>query len=942
MTLLLNKQELDSILKIVIQNPYRILGVYANSTKKDIIANKGKAIAFLKVNKSVEYPLDLTTLLSPPIRTIEIINEAESHLAIAKEQIKYAQFWFLKMTPIDEIAFNNLVAGNVSRAIDIWSKHESLSSLQNKLVCYLIMGKPQMALKYAEQLYDKYGDSYISKIDANCTIQMSGTDLLHNFVDSLGEEIGLLEMLEYELGDEIKDYIRNKTIGPLISKISAEVEKTKKVNHKDAQARIEAARTLVTKTRGLLGQLKKILSSDAPQYQIISDKLGLEILQCGIDYFNNSDEEGKHQTAMKMQKYASSIVVGNLAKQRCNENIKILQGIIDKLPPTEVINEQKNILHYIALLGLQSADVDSILKFLEDTCKDLVSIKEKLGKQHTFYLRQATLVAKIALSKSIDALNKVQEEEFPKLNGIERSKAIEIISHAFAASWQTMLWIELIDTDVEFKNNRLKPNKATLKKILDDVDAFSKTTTFAKFIGASYSVFGGCASKVYVDRYMYFTEEEMFAVCNSIYACDKYIAKFPQGKHISIVRAKLEQLKEHFQFVSANTISTLNGYLLKYPNGRYVQEAKKKILVEIEKFSLQIANCKNIRDCVAIKQKLEEYKSDLLNTKFDDQFFILCSSSDDYKQYLEILGASGKNFEKVKKILKHRKKTKIAIWAFVIGIIAVIIGVFVHLGIEESERRNEEIRSMFETAVKSSDTDKCIKFLSTYPHSRYEYRDSVKNVLKRAVETEADTLLLNHYDDLELLERFVKKYTYFSYANVENSVDKVENRRHELATENEKIQHQKADEEMYGTDERAWKTTKSLNTVEAYNEYLKRYPRGRYVNAANKKIIDLEVQQIVNSGNYGELPPSQKMSQETGSTSTIHIRSRCDRDITIMYSGAVSKKIELSPYESRTITIASGRYKIVATAFGVTPFYGTETLTGGDYNAEYYIITTRY
>ena len=94
-------------MNIIYNNPYRILGVYANSRRQEILANKGKATAFLKVGKVVEYPLDLKGILPPIARSVEMLSEAESHLALAKEQLGYVQFWFLKMTPIDDIAFNN-------------------------------------------------------------------------------------------------------------------------------------------------------------------------------------------------------------------------------------------------------------------------------------------------------------------------------------------------------------------------------------------------------------------------------------------------------------------------------------------------------------------------------------------------------------------------------------------------------------------------------------------------------------------------------------------------------------------------------------------------------------------------------------------------------------------------------------------------------------------
>ena len=45
----LNLLQVNTIPKLILQNPYRILGVYANSSQKEIVGNKGKATAFIKV-----------------------------------------------------------------------------------------------------------------------------------------------------------------------------------------------------------------------------------------------------------------------------------------------------------------------------------------------------------------------------------------------------------------------------------------------------------------------------------------------------------------------------------------------------------------------------------------------------------------------------------------------------------------------------------------------------------------------------------------------------------------------------------------------------------------------------------------------------------------------------------------------------------------------------
>lgn len=464
---------MDTISKIVLQNPYRILGVYANSPKKDIVSNKGKATAFLKVNRPVEFPLDLKGILPTPNRTLDLMNEAEAHLAIAREQIKYAQFWFLqKMTPLDDIAFNHLLAGNMAGAKEIWSKQESLSSLQNKLVCYLIENKPCLAVKTAEKLYDKFGDTYINKVDNNCTLQMTATDLLHQFIDSLGDEIGMQKLLGYELGAETKAYISSQTISPLINKISAEVEKTKKVDHKDPKARIEAARKLVTNTKEPFSQLKSILPSTDSQYQMIADKLGLEILQCGIDYFNNSEDDDAPHTAMKMQKYAKSIVVGTLAKQRCEENVKILQKIIDELPPKEVMAEDRAIKAELSKFVRLPDKISYAVTLLNNTKSHLQSIKNKLGATSSYYLKMSTQIVSNALHNVVEEVNAVQSD--PQISvrlqlglGLD-STSLSKIKDAFREAWKATTIMDGFDLEPKFKSNYDK-NRSTLKSMCEDL-----------------------------------------------------------------------------------------------------------------------------------------------------------------------------------------------------------------------------------------------------------------------------------------------------------------------------------------------------------------------------------------------------------------------------------------------------------------------------------------
>lgn len=479
---------MDTVPKLVLQNPYRILGVYANSARRDIVANKGRATAFLNVNRPVEFPLDLKGILPTPNRTLDLINEADGHLAIAKEQIKYAQFWFLqKMTPLDDVAFNHLFAGKMSEAKEIWAKQMTLSSLQNKLVCYLIENKPWLAIKTAEKLYEKFGDIYINKVDANCTLRMSGTDLLHQFIDSLGDEVGMSKLLRYELGVETKAYISNQTIGPLISKISSEVDRTKRVDRKNPAARKNAGQNLINATKEPLQQLKGILTVHNPQYQMIADKLGLEILQCGIDYFNgvkNYDNEAPYIT-MEMLKYANILVVGQIARERCEDQIGELQNYIDNLPPREVFTEDKAIKDELAKFMILPDKISCAIILLNNTKPHLRTIRQKLGTTNEYYLNKSTQIVRTALHNVIKEVNDAQEplaclneklgKMVPSMRSVYLSGSSDTVQMIEARlkrtlkdAWQAIVLIDEFEMENDFKAH-YHENRSILKSMCNQM-----------------------------------------------------------------------------------------------------------------------------------------------------------------------------------------------------------------------------------------------------------------------------------------------------------------------------------------------------------------------------------------------------------------------------------------------------------------------------------------
>lgn len=469
-------------MKILENNPYRLLGVYSNSPTKERLANHNRMKAFLKVGKSVSFPLDLPSYFGLINRTDASVADAEAKLTLPKDQILYAQFWFIKMTPLDEVAFNHLFAGEIDKAEEIWQKRECLSALQNRIVCALIRNRYESAIKCAEVLYGNtlYINQFFSAIIGNGG-NFDITNLTYSFLDTLCDEVGANKLLSFISNSIWKKYIGEKAVKPLIDNIQEAINIAKRSKGKGSNARLNAGETLRRNTRNDILQLKGFLSTKDLQYQMIADKLGLEILQCGIDYFNDSEEPDAAHKAMSLQKYAKSIVVGQMAKDRCKENVDILQKIIDNLPPSEVFAEDKAIHEELRKYCLLPDRICHALTLLNNTKPHIQTIKRKLGVSNAYYLKISTQVVANALSNVIAEVNEAQsifdtDDDTPNAR-LAAILGISRVQSVLKEAWNITTIMDGFDMEADYKSGRYSENRSILKGLCDQLGVSTSTYT---------------------------------------------------------------------------------------------------------------------------------------------------------------------------------------------------------------------------------------------------------------------------------------------------------------------------------------------------------------------------------------------------------------------------------------------------------------------------------
>lgn len=455
------------ISNLLSHNPYRILGVYSNSPKKDVLSNLNKMKAFLKVGKTVSFPLDLPQFLPSIDRDEAIVSSSQASIELPMDQIKNTLFWFMKATPLDDIALNHLLAGNIVQAKEIWNKKETVSSLLNLMACALIEGDVDSLANKADTLFQNYSGDFC--LTVNETIKLTSSQLTELFLELIKQDgtFELAKLMQVSgTSVEWRKIIGGGLVKPIIDEISLAISEAKSA--KGSSANYRAGEKLMNSTQGTLSQLKGLLGVSDMQYQMIADKLATTILQCGINYFNDTEEDDAVDKAMKLQNYALSIAVGQMAKDRCKENVDILKKIGPEYKVQKELNRIGEKLKrfsakpigrdaiFTSLLG-NGKSFSDINSFIDGCRSDLLLVRQKLGTSNSLYLKISSAVASAAINALVEKINAAQQ-----MANITSDR--DSLKGDVASALSTMSKISSLDMTAECRNY-FNSNNSTLNSI---------------------------------------------------------------------------------------------------------------------------------------------------------------------------------------------------------------------------------------------------------------------------------------------------------------------------------------------------------------------------------------------------------------------------------------------------------------------------------------------
>jgi hypothetical protein len=448
-------------MQAILNNPYRIVGLLVGATAREQERQVRRLKQFLEAEQDPPDDYSFPTIGNLQ-RTLEKVNEAAAKLTLDSDKMNAALFWFYdgnSALKTDVEAFNAIKETDLDQVLSIWTtltsngevSQRNASAYNNLGTLYLswiLEGKNtnevqlekgiSFKLKFLESAF--YTELQYLATDEK-VYKPTKKDIQLLFLKTMQSEIEknggitsnkFLEILTKQEFSAKEDFLKGFIQKP-IEQIEKKIDEAKNKRKANKAFAASAGKSLYEQTTESLLQLKSILGLSNIKFASISDKVSGELLQCGIDYFkfcrdyteSSSDipqEYSKYiggvgedfaSASMDLFRKAKRFAVGNMTKQRCQENTENLQEWIDAKPERDKQKKVEEDLKFITakLERFQNlSDTVSNAGELVDSCKPrLANIKSILGSTDEFYLKISSAVASNALGMLITAVNEAQE-----------------------------------------------------------------------------------------------------------------------------------------------------------------------------------------------------------------------------------------------------------------------------------------------------------------------------------------------------------------------------------------------------------------------------------------------------------------------------------------------------------------------------------------------------
>lgn len=332
----------------IFENPYRIIGVVANASEKDLQQRKSKIQAFARIGKAIDSEFDFSFL--PAIeRSSEQIERAFASTEQAQDKVNHSLFWFINATPIDAAALGHLKNGDIEKAREIWYKivggktitaknFSAFANLSTLYLCNNTYFKEGFSFKTQLVESEAFTDFVHLVADQTATVdtQKQLEWLIEEFLIALkGKSNVLLYFSTCSI--QVQQLVAKHFTQEPIHLVETEVAKAEKGRKDTPRNAYQIGKNLFATTKVPLSELQKILGNNDLNYKRLSDSVAKTLTQCSIDYVNALQETANpFDQGLELLKWAETLAVNSLTKERIVETKKTLEEIADRAKNKEI------------------------------------------------------------------------------------------------------------------------------------------------------------------------------------------------------------------------------------------------------------------------------------------------------------------------------------------------------------------------------------------------------------------------------------------------------------------------------------------------------------------------------------------------------------------------------------------------------------------------------
>jgi len=424
-------------MQLVRNNPYRITGLLVGASAAEKDTQVRRLRQYIQADQEPKDDFSLHAALGELKRTLDMVQEAVSKLDLDADRMHAALFWYYNGYKVtDEPALDALKDGRIQDASDIWERMiasgdvtqrnaSAFHNLSTFLLAQSVTGDKVnekllgqgIALKlkfldsdFARDLKAKVAD-LTYKADKKELQVMFAQALQKELANYKGLSINKLVQIYAKLDFSAKPEVLKQFTTGVLEKIHQCVEVSKNARKRSGAEAAKVGQKLHADSDILLLHLRQITGLKDTSYTSASDYVSGEILQCGIDHFKHykdSDQDPGLESLDLCEK-ALGLAEGNLAKQRCQDNIDNLGEWIADKPEREkqkkIASELQYIMERLERFKSEPDTPANASAFLDDCKPRLDRIKLALGAWDEFYIKISSAIAGNALGMLVEAVN---------------------------------------------------------------------------------------------------------------------------------------------------------------------------------------------------------------------------------------------------------------------------------------------------------------------------------------------------------------------------------------------------------------------------------------------------------------------------------------------------------------------------------------------------------